>query len=224
MEVVYLVRNDAVWKNGVLKIGRSSKWEKRLASYGSNTRIIRCIKTADSAEMEKMLISAFSRNFGCIEGREFFLCPEEKACEVFDSVFSCREGYDGTPEEVSRNPVAFLNHVKKGVGKWDSHTDKRNMFIARFVENEDMYEWSYAAKYNKGRDDPYSDSCSWNLLFSHYQKWCEERGDSDVGNFHSFKQDLKKYVPRTSPRKIPYKDKPSTAVFKLSEMYTNYFV
>nr|WQM86884.1 hypothetical protein [Marseillevirus cajuinensis] len=96
-EVIYLVRNEAVWKKDVFKIGRSSNWRKRLGSYGTSTRVLKCVKVSNSYAAEKRLIDAFCENFGCVEGKEYFLCPERKALEIFDTAlenFGCEEPHE----------------------------------------------------------------------------------------------------------------------------------
>nr|WQM86981.1 hypothetical protein [Marseillevirus cajuinensis] len=84
-EVVYLVRDDRLWVEGVHKVGRSSDWKKRRHSYGG-ARVLRVKFTTNSALVEKRLIQSFNENFVVAKGSEYFFCPEKRACEIFDGV------------------------------------------------------------------------------------------------------------------------------------------
>ncbi|AGV01763.1 hypothetical protein C8_414 [Cannes 8 virus] len=82
-EVVYMVRDDRLWIEGIYKVGRSSDWKQRQQSYGG-ARVLKVAEVSNSSSVEKTLIGKFKENFAVAKGSEYFFCSEKKACEVFD--------------------------------------------------------------------------------------------------------------------------------------------
>nr|WQM87265.1 hypothetical protein [Marseillevirus cajuinensis] len=95
-EVVYLVRDDRLWAEGIYKVGRSSDWKQRKQSYGG-ARILRANEVSNSAVIERRLIDEFRKNFAVAKGTEYFFCAEKRACEIFDEVYvqEFRESVEG---------------------------------------------------------------------------------------------------------------------------------
>nr|WRK65241.1 hypothetical protein MarFTME_196 [Marseillevirus futianmevirus] len=84
-EVVYLLRDDRLWVEGIYKVGRSSNWKQRKQSYGG-ARILRANEVSNSVVIERRLIDEFRKNFAVAKGTEYFFCAEKRACEIFDEV------------------------------------------------------------------------------------------------------------------------------------------
>ncbi|AMQ10957.1 hypothetical protein [Brazilian marseillevirus] len=83
--VVYLVRDDAFWKDGIYKVGKSSDWENRRKSYGKDIRVLEIFEVADIHSAEKEVIETFSKSFKVARGKEFFMCSEKEAILTFYS-------------------------------------------------------------------------------------------------------------------------------------------
>lgn len=83
--IIYLLRDDLIWKEGVYKIGRSSNWNSRKASYG-DVRVLSMFETKCISLVEKYLITLFTKKWKVAKGKEFFLCGEERdVLEMFVS-------------------------------------------------------------------------------------------------------------------------------------------
>nr|WNL50115.1 origin of replication binding protein [Marseillevirus sp.] len=83
--VIYLIRNDSIWKDGVFKVGKTRNWKKRSCSYGK-VRLLHCFRSDFISESEKDVINQFSKHFPVAFGKEYFLCSEEEAVRTFRCV------------------------------------------------------------------------------------------------------------------------------------------
>ncbi|AGV01758.1 hypothetical protein C8_409 [Cannes 8 virus] len=108
-EVVYLVRDDRLWDEGIYKVGRSSNWEQRQKSYGG-ARVLRVENVSNSANTEKKLISKFRENFAIAKGAEYFFCGEKKACKIFDEI--CAGGTRNDSENDSPQEIRTVGEFR----------------------------------------------------------------------------------------------------------------
>lgn len=100
---VYLVRDDALWRDGIFKVGKTKHWENsRKKSYSTGIRECRLSPVPNRHFAEKELIDAFARRFKRIDGKrkEYFLCSEKDAKKCFDEVLQGLTSYERvTPKE-----------------------------------------------------------------------------------------------------------------------------
>lgn len=80
--VIYLVRNDALWRDNIFKVGKSSNFKARLNSYGK-IRVLDTFSTKFITICEKDMLEDFSNKFPKAFAQEYFLCSEEEAVDVF---------------------------------------------------------------------------------------------------------------------------------------------
>lgn len=80
--VIYLVRNDALWKDNIFKVGKSSNFKTRLSSYGK-IRVLDTFSTKFITMCERDVLKDFSTKFPKAFAQEYFLCSEEDAVNTF---------------------------------------------------------------------------------------------------------------------------------------------
>ncbi|ADB03920.1 hypothetical protein MAR_ORF139 [Marseillevirus marseillevirus] len=98
--IIYLIRDDAIWKDGVYKVGKSSNWASRKNSYG-NVRVLQMFNSDFISASEKLMISAFKEHFSVAKGNEFFLCDDEDV--VLRIFLSVKEHVEIIGDDLSRS-------------------------------------------------------------------------------------------------------------------------
>lgn len=102
--IIYLLRDDAIWKKGVYKVGKSSNWDSRKNSYGE-VRVLAMFETKFISQSEKLVIESFQEKYPIAKGREYFLWEDEEA--VLKLFLSVKEEVEETKEEMCR-----VHHAK----------------------------------------------------------------------------------------------------------------
>ncbi|BAU80091.1 putative replication origin-binding protein [Tokyovirus A1] len=102
--IIYLLRDDAIWKKGVYKVGKSSNWKSRKNSYG-NVRVLAMFETDFISQSEKLVIESFRGKCFTAKGNEYFLWKDEEA--VLKLFLSVKDEVERTKEEMCR-----IHHAK----------------------------------------------------------------------------------------------------------------
>nr|WQM86837.1 helicase [Marseillevirus cajuinensis] len=100
--VIYLVRNDALWRDNIFKVGKSSNFKTRLSSYGK-IRVLDTFSTKFITMCERDVLEDFSTKFPKAFGQEYFLCSEEDAINTFTKA---KERILSSVDEMERNFLA----------------------------------------------------------------------------------------------------------------------
>nr|WRK65048.1 hypothetical protein MarFTME_003 [Marseillevirus futianmevirus] len=103
--IIYLLRDDFIWKEGVYKIGKSSSWKTRKCSYG-DVRVLATFETEFISLVESLMIKNFRENFPIAKGREYFLCEREDT--VLNLFLSVKSDVEKAKDENLRNLCASL--------------------------------------------------------------------------------------------------------------------
>ncbi|AEA06893.1 conserved hypothetical protein [Lausannevirus] len=103
--IIYLLRDDFIWKEGVYKIGKSSSWKIRKSSYG-DVRVLATFETDFISLAETAMIKNFRESFQIAKGREYFLCEQEDV--VLNLFLSVKDEVEKEKDENLRNRYASL--------------------------------------------------------------------------------------------------------------------